>query len=81
MRTPERTNARPHGDWSGSHHVDRDVDVPPCGLGIGTRLVRGVHQGLGDFALHTRRADVEASLEEVLAAGVAQVHFGFTARG
>ena len=41
-----------HSDWSGSQHIDRDVNVPPCGLGIGTRLVRGVHQGFGDFALH-----------------------------
>jgi uncharacterized LabA/DUF88 family protein len=38
--------------------------------------VRGVHQGLGDFALQTRQADVEASLEEVSAASCAQVHFG-----
>ena len=22
--------------WFGSHHIDRDVDVPPCGLGIGS---------------------------------------------
>jgi len=39
-----------------------DVDVAPCGLGIRTRLVRAVHQGLGDFALQTRQADVEARL-------------------
>ena len=67
-------------DWSGSHDVDRDVDVPACGLGIGTRLVCGVHQGLGDLALHPGQADVEASLEEVLAAGAAKVHFGVNGR-
>jgi hypothetical protein len=37
-----------------SRHANRDVDVSPCGLGIGTRQVRGIHQGLGDFALHSR---------------------------
>jgi hypothetical protein len=29
--------------------------------------VRALHQRLGDFAFHTRQADVEASLQEVIA--------------
>src|ERR1700686_1094285 len=61
---------------SGFDQVSHNADVVPCGFGIRTRLVRTVHQGLGDFALQTRRADVEASLEEVSAASCAQVHFG-----
>ena len=48
--------------------VDRDVDVAPRGFGIGTGLVRRVHQGLGGFVLQTRQADVEASPEEIIAA-------------
>src|SRR6266850_2254993 len=28
----------------GSRHADSDVDVPPCGLGIGTRQVCGIYQ-------------------------------------
>lgn len=39
-------------------------------------LVRRVHQILGNFALQTRRADVEAGREAVSAATCAQVHFG-----
>jgi hypothetical protein len=34
--------------------------------------VPGVHQGLGDFALQTWKADVEASLKEEIPAGSAQ---------
>jgi len=63
-----------------SHDVDRDVDVSPCGLGIGTRLMRGIHNGSSDVALHARQADVEASSEEPLAARAAQVHFGVNRR-
>jgi len=37
---------RLHGDWSGSRHADHDVDVPPCGLGIRTPLVRRVYKAL-----------------------------------
>jgi hypothetical protein len=48
--------------WSGLDQVNHDVDVAAYSFGIWTRLVRGVRQGLGDFALKTRRANVEASL-------------------
>lgn len=37
--------------------------------------MRLIHQGLGDFAIQVRQADVEASLEKVSAAGYARVHF------
>jgi len=35
-----------------------------------------IHQGLGDFPLHTRQADVEASSEEVSAVSQAEIDFG-----
>ena len=38
----------------------------------------GVHQDLGDFALQTWKADVEASLKEEIPTGSAQVHLGRT---
>ena len=57
-------------------HVDRDVDVAACGVGIRAQLVRRVHQSLGNFALQTRKADVETGREDVSAVGCAQVHFG-----
>src|SRR3981189_4006725 len=63
-----------------SRHADSDVDVPPCGLGIGTRQGRGIYPGLGAFAPYTWQADVEARLEEALAAVVAQVHFSIDGR-
>jgi hypothetical protein len=63
-----------------SRHADSDVDVPPCGLGIGTRQVRGIYPGLGDFAPYPGQADVEARFEEVLAVVVAQVHFSIDGR-
>jgi len=56
--------------------VRDNVDVAVGGFGIWTFLVRGVHQRLGDFAIYTREVDVEASLNEVTAAGRAQIHFG-----
>src|SRR5437879_3326935 len=62
---------------SALHHVDRNLDVAPCSVGIGTCLaVRRVHDGLGDFALQTWHADVEPCPEEVNVAGIAQVYFG-----
>src|SRR5713101_43163 len=62
---------------SGLHHVDRNVDVAPCSVGVGTCLaVRRVHNGLGDFALQTRHADVKPCPEKVKVAGIAQVYFG-----
>src|SRR5450432_560905 len=58
------------------HHVERNVDVAPCSVGICTcRLVRGVHNGLGDFPLQARQADVKPCLEEVNVARIAQVDF------
>src|SRR5258706_3885717 len=62
---------------SGSNHVERDFDIAPCSVGICTCLaVRGVHNGLGDFALQTRQADVKPCSEEVKVARMAQVYFG-----
>ena len=54
-------------DGSGSDHVDDHVDVAAYRFGIRARLVRCVRQGLGDAALQTRHADVEASSEEMSA--------------
>src|SRR5579864_770144 len=62
---------------SGLQHVERNLDVAPCSVGIGTCLaVRGVHNGLGDFALQTRQADGKPCSEEVNVASMAQVYFG-----
>jgi hypothetical protein len=38
--------------------------------------VRGVHNGLGDFALQARQADVKPRSEKVNVARIAQVYFG-----
>jgi hypothetical protein len=35
-----------------------------------------IHQGLSDLPLHTRQADVKASLEEVSAVSQAEIDFG-----
>src|SRR6266478_6619555 len=62
---------------SGLHHVDRNVDVAPCSVRISACFaVRGVHNGLGDFALQARQADVKPCSEEVNVARIAQVYFG-----
>src|SRR5579864_127507 len=62
---------------SGLHDVDRNVDVAPCSVGICACLgVRGVHNGLGDFALQAWQADVKPCSEEVNVARIAQVYFG-----
>src|SRR5579864_1787406 len=62
---------------SGSQHAERNVDVAPCSVGICTCLsVRGVHNGLGDFALQARQADVKPCSEKVNIARIAQVYFG-----
>src|SRR6266478_1898090 len=62
---------------SGSHHVERNVDVAPCSVRISACFaVRGVHNGLGDFALQARQADVKPCSEEVNVARIAQVYFG-----
>src|SRR6267378_4428496 len=46
-------------------------------VGICTCLaVRGVHNGLGDFALQARQADAKPCPEEVNVARIAQVYFG-----
>src|SRR6202161_4862432 len=56
-----------------SDQVDRNVDVAACGFRVGANLVRFVHEGLGDVALDTGQADVEASAEEVAAVRDGQV--------
>ncbi len=61
---------------SGSDQVDRNIDVAAGGFGVRARLVRGIHQGLGDVALQTGQADVETSLKEVSVPGLAQIYFG-----
>ena len=38
--------------------------------------MRGVHDGLGDFALQARQADVQPRSEEINVARIAQVDFG-----
>ena len=59
------------------HDVERNVDVAPCSVGICTcRVVRGVRDGLGDYALQARQADVKPCSEEVNVARIAQVYFG-----
>src|ERR1700730_5002776 len=62
---------------SALHHVERNLDVAPRSVGICTCLaVRGVRNGLGDFALQTRQADIKPRSEEVNVARMAQVYFG-----
>src|SRR5882762_6687785 len=55
------------------YKTDGDVDVAAGGLGINTRLVGGVDQGLGSFVPDARQADVEANLNEIGPVGIAQV--------
>src|ERR1700722_1221759 len=60
-----------------SHDSQRNVDVPPCGVGVCTcHVVRSIHNGFGDLALQAWQADVKPSPEEVDVAGIAQVDFG-----
>jgi hypothetical protein len=50
--------------------------VAPCSVGICTCLaVRGVHNGLGDFAFQTRQVDVKPCPKEVNVARIAQMRF------
>ena len=59
------------------HHVERNLDIAPRGVGICTCLaMRSVDNGLGDFAVQTRQADVKPCSEEVDIARIAQVYFG-----
>ena len=62
---PAKTRAGKIRDRSGLDQVSHEVDVASCGSGIRTRLVRYVHQGLGDFLVQTRQVDVEANLEGI----------------
>jgi hypothetical protein len=39
-----------------------------------------VHEGLGTFAVHSWHADLEARLEKVFTADLAQVHLGINGR-
>src|SRR5258708_19984840 len=61
---------------SGSDQIDCNVDIAVCCFGVRARLMGFIHQGLGDLPLHTRQADVEASLEEAGAVTQAQIDFG-----
>jgi len=62
------------------HDVQRNVTMLAPSLEVCTcRIVRGVHNGLGDFALQARQADVKPCSEEVNVAGIAQVDFGINA--
>src|SRR5881296_1713915 len=38
-----------------SDHVERDVDVTACGVGVRAHLVRGVHESLGNLKKPSRR--------------------------
>src|SRR5262249_1469703 len=59
------------------HQFDRDVDVAPCSVGICTCLaVRGFPNGLADFELQARQAEIKPCSEEVKIARIAQVYFG-----
>src|SRR5882672_6583075 len=62
------------------HHVEGDVDVSSCCLGIWARLVRGGDYGLSGFTIQARQSYVEACLEEVLAIRAAQIHFRVDSR-
>ena len=62
---------------SGLHHVQGDVDVAPGSIRVCTSLgVRGLHNGLCNFALQAGQADVKPRLEEVGATRIAEVNFG-----
>ena len=63
-------------DCQRSNQINGNLDVSPGGFGIRTRLVRGVHQRLGDFGCQARQADVEAGLKQVAVISSAEVDFG-----
>jgi hypothetical protein len=42
--------------------------------------MRRLHQGLGNFAVHPRQANVEPTSEGVSAVGWAKIHFGINCR-
>jgi hypothetical protein len=47
--------------FSSLDQVDRNVDVAARCLGIGTGLIRFLHERLGDFAIDARQVDIEAA--------------------
>src|SRR6266403_793300 len=70
------STGQPDPNGPGSDHVDRDVDVAACGVGVRAHLVRGVHESLGSLAVNTRQTDVEASREAEDAMRRSQVDLG-----
>jgi hypothetical protein len=60
---------------SGLDNIDCDVNVAACGAGIRAHLVRGVYQGLVDFPLQSRQADIETGRQTVNAMRYAEDHF------
>ena len=58
------------------NQVDDYVDVAASGFGVGTGLVCGIYDGLGNVGCQAGQAYVEARLEEVGAVGLAKVYFG-----
>ena len=79
-RTGLTTERRRKGNASGSDHRDHDVDVAAQSFGIGTGLVRGIGERLGDFAVQTGKADIQPRLEEIRARNRTEVHFSVDCR-
>src|ERR1700691_5320446 len=52
-----------------STDVGHNIDVAVCGFRIWTLEVRAIHQSLCDFGRDAREVDVEASLQQIPAAG------------
>src|SRR5579862_1387193 len=65
IQTDSQARLHSTANQQNSKKLDPHVDVAACGSRVRTYLVRIVYDGLREFRLHTRQADVEAGTEEV----------------
>ncbi len=64
-------------DSSVSNQIIGDVDVAARGFGIGTKVLRLIHKRLGNLALDSRQADIEARAQEIAAVHQMQIYARF----
>src|SRR5262245_29064135 len=55
--------------------IGHDVDVAVGGFRVRALQMRSIYQLLGGFSIYTGKADIQASLNEVMAIRCAQVYF------